>query len=128
MPICFCGSDIDFDKCCQPFLTNKKNTPTAEALMRSRYSAFATKNVEYLNNTIYGPAVSKIKNDLPELTWTQLTIERCEKGLASDTVGWVEFKAFYNVEDGNKGFLWEESEFKKVNNKWFYVFGTQFEG
>jgi len=127
MPICFCGNNIDFDKCCKLFLTNKQNAPTAEALMRSRFSAYVTKNIDYLNNTINGPAVSKIQNDLPELTWTQLIIERCEKGLASDTVGWVEFKAFYDDENGNKGLLWEESEFKKINDKWFYVFGTQFE-
>ena len=127
MPICFCGSNINFDKCCEPFLTNKKNAPTAEALMRSRFSAYVTKNIDYLNATINGPAVSKIQHDLPELTWTQLMIERCEKGLASDTVGWVEFKAFYTDEDGNKGLLWEESEFKKINDKWFYVFGTQLE-
>ena len=128
MPICFCGSNINFDKCCQPFLTNKKNAPTAEALMRSRFSAYVTNNIDYLNTTINGPEVSKIHHDLPKLTWTQLIIERCEKGLASDTVGWVEFKAFYDDENGNKGLLWEESEFKKINDKWFYVFGTQFEG
>ena len=81
--------------------------------MRSRFSAYVTNNIDYLNNTIDGPAVSKIQDDLPELTWTQLIIERCEKGLSSDTVGRVEFKAFYTDEDGNKGLLWEESEFKK---------------
>ena len=79
MPICFCGSNVNFDKCCQPFLINKKNAPTAEALMRSRFCAYVTKNTDYLNNTIDGPEVSKIQHDLPKLTWTQLIIERCEK-------------------------------------------------
>ena len=43
---------LPFAACCGPFLAHAKKPPTAEALMRSRYSAFATGNVDYLDKTL----------------------------------------------------------------------------
>lgn len=45
---CPCGSGTSYSDCCQPFHTKAKNAPTAELLMRSRYSAFVLGNEEYL--------------------------------------------------------------------------------
>ncbi len=45
---CPCSSGLDFASCCEPYLTGAKLPPAPEALMRSRYSAFATGNITYL--------------------------------------------------------------------------------
>ena len=45
---CPCGSQQTFENCCQPLLAGMAFADTAEALMRSRYSAFSTGNIDYL--------------------------------------------------------------------------------
>ncbi len=49
---CPCSSGLDFASCCEPYLTGAKLPPAPEALMRSRYSAFATGNITYLEETL----------------------------------------------------------------------------
>ena len=48
MPNCYCGNSIPFQDCCEPYIKGITNAPTAEKLMRSRYSAFATGAADYL--------------------------------------------------------------------------------
>ena len=50
---CYCGSAISFEKCCEPILSGKLKATTAEAVMRSRYSAYATHNADYLIATTH---------------------------------------------------------------------------
>nr|WP_316226808.1 SEC-C metal-binding domain-containing protein [Bradyrhizobium sp. SZCCHNS3052] len=37
---CPCGSGLPYDRCCGPYLDGDDQPPTAEALMRSRYTAY----------------------------------------------------------------------------------------
>ncbi len=53
MKNCFCNSGNPFLGCCEPFLTGIKKPPTAEALMRSRYSAYVLANANYLIDTTH---------------------------------------------------------------------------
>lgn len=48
MEICFCSSQKSFESCCKPYLNGTQHAPTAEALMRSRYSAYVLHEVDYL--------------------------------------------------------------------------------
>ncbi|MFO0649146.1 MAG: YchJ family metal-binding protein [Polyangiales bacterium] len=50
---CPCGSDRVYAVCCKPFHDGVSEAPDAEALMRSRYSAFAMKRPEYLWKTLH---------------------------------------------------------------------------
>jgi SEC-C motif-containing protein len=45
---CPCSSGKDFASCCEPILTRKQKAKTAEQLMRSRYTAYATGNVDWI--------------------------------------------------------------------------------
>ncbi|PKN22360.1 MAG: hypothetical protein CVU68_04410, partial [Deltaproteobacteria bacterium HGW-Deltaproteobacteria-3] len=45
---CPCGNGLKFAECCGPFLEGSRPAPTAEALMRSRYTAFAVQDVPYI--------------------------------------------------------------------------------
>ena len=48
---CPCCSDKSFLDCCQPFILGLKKPSSPEELMRSRYSAYANCEVDYLYNT-----------------------------------------------------------------------------
>jgi SEC-C motif-containing protein len=119
---CPCCSGRSYEECCKPYHSGKKHAPTAEALMRSRFSAFAIPNGEYLMETTF-PGKRKFHNkrDLQEWgeinEWTKLEIVR------TPDLNHVEFKAFYTDEEGHKQFHHELSKFKMIQNRWFYVSG-----
>src|ERR1051326_4302869 len=48
---CPCGLGESLETCCGPYLAHTAKPPTAEALMRSRYTAYATGNVDYIVET-----------------------------------------------------------------------------
>jgi SEC-C motif-containing protein len=50
---CPCSSGLRYRECCQPFHRGEAEAPTPTALMRSRYSAFALKEVDYLWRTLH---------------------------------------------------------------------------
>lgn len=50
---CPCGSGETYANCCRVFHKGEKEPPTAQALMRSRYSAFAAAQPEYLWKTLH---------------------------------------------------------------------------
>ncbi len=50
---CPCSSGRPFSACCQPLIRDGVEATTAEALMRSRYSAFALGEVEHLIRTLH---------------------------------------------------------------------------
>ncbi len=52
-PPCPCTSGALYRACCAPYHQGKAEAPDAEALMRSRYSAFALKEVDYLWRTLH---------------------------------------------------------------------------
>ena len=53
MNLCYCNSQKQFKDCCEPYIKGQKNAPTAEALMRSRYSAYATHQADYFTTISY---------------------------------------------------------------------------
>ncbi len=97
---CFCGSQRLFARCCEPYLLGTVIAPTAEALMRSRYSAFCTRNVDYLIATHHPTAVSASDRESLVQTfrtaeWINLLIISKQKGQKKDKTGIVEFVAAY---------------------------------
>lgn len=50
---CPCGSGRPYKACCEPFHRGAREAPDAEALMRSRFSAFAKKEAVYLRRTLH---------------------------------------------------------------------------
>lgn len=49
---CLCGSDILYQQCCEPYHANKINDP--ESLIRSRYSAYASSNIDFIISSTSG--------------------------------------------------------------------------
>ena len=50
---CHCGLGESTETCCGPIIEGKKNAPTAEALMRARFTAYAIGAIEYLEESIH---------------------------------------------------------------------------
>ena len=121
MSNCYCGNSIPFQDCCEPYIKGIANAPTAEKLMRSRYSAFATGAADYLVNTTH---ISKrrLHNKKDILDWSQANKWLKLEVLAS-TENTVTFKAYYLDENLKAQVHYEHSTFKFENNRWFYVDG-----
>jgi SEC-C motif-containing protein len=95
---------------------------TAEALMRSRYTAYAVGDVEHLLRT-WHPRTRPVTLDLHDnLTWTGLVVVATEGGGPGDVDGFVEFRARWS-EGGRSGELREASRFERRAGRWFYVDG-----
>ena len=121
---CLCGSGIAYDQCCGLFHSGEKLPTTAEALMRSRFTAYAKDYTEYIQAT-WDAATRPDKQKLSDenLAWQKLEIIDTKKGGIADNKGIVEFKAFY-LNNNEDYMLHEVSRFVKTNDRWFYVDGV----
>jgi SEC-C motif-containing protein len=128
MKACPCGSGRQYSDCCGAYISGRTKAPTAEALMRSRYSAYVEHEIDYILNT----CVRRGKDDIDykstrdwseQSQWLGLKIISAEKGGVNDTEGTVEFEALY-MRDGLKDVHHEKAKFKRENNtvgaQWLY--------
>jgi SEC-C motif-containing protein len=129
MESCPCGSGLEYAQCCEPLITGVKTPETAEALLRSRYSAYAKKIVDYIVDTTHPdqqePDSRKTVEKWAKNTeWQRLDIVACEAGEIGDDEGEIEFKAGY-TEKGRRRKHHELAKFKKLEGRWyFYDAGT----
>ena len=119
---CPCCSGKSYEDCCQPYHTKEKFPPTAEALMRSRFSAFAIPNGEYLWETT-SPGKRKFHNKKSLQEWGEINEWTKLEIIKTPALNQVEFKAYYNDENGKPQIHHEFSLFQKENNRWYYVSG-----
>ena len=107
-----------YDACCGP-LHRGEPAPTAERLMRSRFSAFARGDAAYLLRS-WHPSTRPSSLELDAgLVWYRLDVERTERGGPFDTDGVVAFTAYYRGEE--RGRLQEVSRFVREGRDWLYV-------
>ena len=119
---CPCGSARSYQNCCGPYHQNTQIPPTAETLMRSRYSAYALNEQAYLIQT-WHPDTRPQTLDLDQsMKWFYLKILSKEAGEANDDCGVVEFEARFRV-NGKAHKLKERSEFLKESGRWLYLKG-----
>ncbi|MDX2159153.1 MAG: YchJ family metal-binding protein [Hyphomicrobiaceae bacterium] len=110
---------LSYEECCGPLHAGTMAASTAEALMRSRYAAFAMKDAAYLLAT-WHPSTRPARIDFtPGQEWLLLRI------VAASTVGdkaTVEFIARSRVGNAT-GALHEVSRFVREGGRWLYVDG-----
>jgi SEC-C motif-containing protein len=117
---CPCGTGETYEACCGRLHDGAGIAATAEALMRSRYSAFAVGDAAYLNETWdRGRRPDSIELD-SELRWLSLEIVETVAGGPFDSQGIVEFRAHYRSPAG-RGQRHERSRFAKQKGRWVYV-------
>lgn len=96
--------------------------------MRSRYSAFAVGDADYLRAT-WHPSTRPADLDLDlddDVEWRRLDVVRTEAGGPFDTTGVVEFVAHHRsrTDPADRGRLHEVSRFVREGDRWSYVDGT----
>jgi SEC-C motif-containing protein len=126
MTKCPCGSTKNLEECCGVVIAGRPAT-TAEALMRSRYTAFVLGKLDYLRKTSGGEAALKfdgaeLQRSLPDTQWLGLAIRDVEGGQENDTVGFVEFTATFR-RNGRFYSQTERSEFRRIDGAWRYCKG-----
>ena len=119
---CPCLSGNPYAECCGPLHAGAP-APTAERLMRSRFSAFALGLPEYLLRS-WHPRTRPESLDLdPEQRWTRLDIVGTRSGGPFDSAGTVTFRAWWRS-DIERGTLEETSDFVREGGHWYYVDGV----
>jgi SEC-C motif-containing protein len=122
---CPCLSGEVYADCCGPYHRGAAHPPTAERLMRSRYSAFARGGAAYLLAS-WHPATRPESLELdPDLRWLSLEITGRRAGGVFDDEGEVSFVASYRATAARGGVLRgeqsERSRFEKLGGRWLYV-------
>lgn len=122
---CPCGSHASLGMCCLPFIQGKSQPPTAETLMRSRYTAHTLLAIDYLWAT-WSPEqrLRSSKEDIQQWAssceWLGLQIVATQGGTPEDAEGIVEFIALFR-QNGQLQQHHEVSVFKRVLGRWLYV-------
>ncbi len=131
-PPCPCTSGLRYSKCCARYHRGEE-APDAEALMRSRYSGFALKEVEYLWRTLHPehPDRARPKEELlRELRAVASThkypgLRVLDRSLPPDTTGTAEVLFHARVfEKGKELSFVERSQFRHDGTGWRYLSGT----
>jgi len=116
---CPCGLGDDYAACCGRLHAGAA-APTAEALMRARYSAFAVGDLAYLLGTYHSSSRPEVFSLEPSIEWTRLAVLATQDGGLFDAEGTVQFRAVY-VRDGKRGVHAETSRFAREDGRWTYV-------
>ena len=122
--LCPCQSGKSYTDCCQPFHLHQMIPDSAEKLMRSRYTAYTQVNIPYIVETTV-PAQQPLLDQQAmqlwgdETDWAGLKIIS-HQPFVSKIHSWVEFKAFFNIENGIDAHH-ERSLFVLISGRWYFV-------
>ena len=117
---CPCGLGTSYAGCCGPLHAGTSAAPTAERLMRSRYSAFAVGDTGYLLRTWHSSTRPADLDLDGAVRWTGLDVLATTGGSAFHTEGTVEFTARYRI-GGETGEQHENSRFVREAGSWVYL-------
>jgi len=123
---CPCGNDLLYADCCGGIHNKLSVAITAEALMRSRYTAFTMAKGDYLmlsHHLKTRPSKQEMRGIVAwakTVVWNHLEIINTTLGGELDSNGTVEFKAFY-YEGLKLQFIHENSKFVKEKEIWVYT-------
>jgi SEC-C motif-containing protein len=129
MGLCPCGSELQYEKCCKRYHDGSLPA-TALELMRSRYSAYAKHDADYIMSTTHpkNPSFTSLVD-----AWRQDILDFCTQA-SFDKLDILEFKedqkfAYVTFiakikHNGHDTSFKEKSRFEKVNGQWLYLDGA----
>ena len=122
--LCPCESGLVYVGCCGELLSGRVLAHSALQLMRSRYSAFALGNADYLIES-WHPDTRPASLVIDESQrWIGLKIKTVSHGGTGEDQGSVEFVARYKVQ-GKAYRLQENSRFRRLDGRWYYLDGER---
>lgn len=124
MALCPCGSEKTYEDCCALLHQKKAIAETPGEVMRARYSAFVTGNIEYLMDSIPEDKQETIDEESlvswsKEADWDRLKVVQ---EVVNGDRGEVEFIAYYHrnkIEFKHH----EHAYFEKIEGVWYYSDG-----
>jgi len=127
--ICPCGSFKKYKKCCKPFHDKITFPKAALELMKSRFSAFAVLNTDYIifttheNNSDYTSNLKSWNQEIMNFS-KNTKFEKLEilDFIDGEVESFVTFRATLFQDNTDISFI-EKSRFLKVEEKWLYVDG-----
>jgi SEC-C motif domain protein len=119
------GLALAYARCCGRYLPayDSAPAPDAEALMRSRYSAFVLEQPDYLLATWHPSTRPRELTLEPGVKWLGLEVKEY-KVIDADHAE-VEFVARQRDPGGRATRLHERSRFVREGGRWYYVDGEQ---
>lgn len=122
---CPCQSQLQYEQCCGKYHKSGGHAPTAEALMRSRYTAYVMGEAQYLFRTWHAntrPTLQTLQASGPQ-TLIGLKIISTKAGGENDQKGMVEFisSRFSPSLMGEIEQHKEKSLFTRVKGNWVYI-------
>lgn len=125
--LCPCGSGRKADICCLPVISGEQAAMSPEQLMRSRYTAYAGGNTEYILRSWHSSTRPTELNLDNNVSWTGLKVlNKTSIERAVIEGDYVEFIASY-ISNGEAGQMHERSRFLREQGEWRYVDGVQIE-
>jgi SEC-C motif domain protein len=118
---CYCGSNKTFNHCCEPYIKGIQKPQTAETLMRSRFSAYASLNINYLLDTTHASQRKYYSKSDIQLWAT--TNQWIKLEIIDTTENTVTFKAYFLDSKLLAQVHHERSTFIFEKGSWFYVDG-----
>jgi SEC-C motif-containing protein len=126
---CPCGSKKPYSTCCQPYHSGKALPPTAESLMRARYSAYAMGEVTFVQKSTHPSKLADFDFKASQewsnqAEWKELKILATEAGGPSDSKGMVAFEAHFKMQNKDEVYA-ERALFERhgPDKKWYFFDG-----
>jgi SEC-C motif-containing protein len=121
--LCPCGTGSNYGACCGRLISGSAQARTAEELMRSRFSAYALGELDYVFRTWHPKTRPADVSPAPGVTFAGLLISDIVAGGPEDDLGVVEFTARLRGPDGLAD-MHERSRFSRRAGRWMYVDGA----
>jgi SEC-C motif-containing protein len=121
--LCPCGSGKTYAECCLPILNRTQLAESPEALMRSRYAAYAVHDISWLRDSLEEAS----RKDFDErgaapwsngAEWMGLEIKSAKTDESAGK-GFVEFVAKFKQQGVTREHH-EMAEFRRVKDEWFF--------
>ena len=124
---CPCGTKKPFSACCEPYISGKAQAPTAEALMRARYTSYATGKIDFIEKTHAPESRADFDRKASEKwakdsSWKGLAVVATKDGGPDDKTGIVSFIAGFS-QAGQDYEHHEIATFRKEGANWLFVDG-----
>ena len=112
---------MDYKNCCGRYITGAEIAPDAQALMRSRYTAYTLENEPYLQKSWHPKTrPAEVMRNQEACKWISLSILSYQQEEQTAT---VEFIARYKM-NGRAEKLHETSRFVCEEGQWLYLDGV----
>lgn len=122
--LCCCQSKLAYQDCCKPYHVHQRFPATAEALMRSRYSAYVFNLVDYIVETTV-PAQQSLLNKVEIGQWSSEThwlgLDVHFHRLVGKKHAQVEFTAHWQDANGQRHQHHELSAFVHIDGRWYFI-------